>query len=315
MTYNLPQVLWIDDEYETLKATRNRAKNFGLRLVPFKSLESGMAELESNYDHYEAVLLDAKFYEKDSDVATTEDTEYAFAAQRRIDRLSGKKQFEVFVLTGQSKDAATIDNSFKKAFKDRIYVKGSKEDNDRLFTNLKEAVNRQRSVQLRQSYPAAFAVCNDGYISEDIEPIVMDLIRDLEDNCLTVRHLTEIRKVLEALNQAIAGFYLLPDDLAAQETCTINRTARYLSGQWTNTGKKTRSYQIDSTFPTEVGVLLASLVKTTQVGSHYLYLDGHIRDTKSSYWLKASVYQLLAILEWFKPYMDSEPERKYESRK
>ena len=52
----LYNILWIDDEHETLTGTKGRAKRNGINLIPFKSLNSGMNELERNFPFYDDVL-------------------------------------------------------------------------------------------------------------------------------------------------------------------------------------------------------------------------------------------------------------------
>ena len=61
-------ILWIDDDHESLTSTKGRAKSNGLNLIGFKSLNSGMSELERNLHFYDGILLDAKFYENDDDI-------------------------------------------------------------------------------------------------------------------------------------------------------------------------------------------------------------------------------------------------------
>jgi hypothetical protein len=92
-------ILWIDDEHETLSGTKGRAKRNGINLIPFKSLNGGMSELERNYPFYDGVLLDAMIFENEDDVKGTEDTYNVHRAKERLLQL--KKKFEIFVLTGQ----------------------------------------------------------------------------------------------------------------------------------------------------------------------------------------------------------------------
>jgi hypothetical protein len=300
MNNTLINILWIDDQYDILKDEANQAKLAGFRLNPFRSLNAGMQELETNYQRYEAVLLDAKFFENESDVAATESTDNAFRAKERILKLSGKKEFEIFVLSGQAKDPEAIDGSFHKSFAN-FYRKGHAADNDQLWKDIAAAVDRQPVVQLRRKYQSAFAVCTEAYISYDLEPILIDLLTDHDQDKLTVDHLNAIRKVLEKLGMAINGHNLVPYELES-----INTIARFLRGDWASRDRNAISFRLRrDQFPIEVGKLLSSLVETTQVGSHPLYLDAHIRDMKTDYWLQASVYQLLAVLEWFKPFVNT----------
>ena len=89
-------ILWIDDEHESLSGTKGRAKRNGIHLIPFKSLNSGMSELEKNSSFYDGVLLDAKFFENEDDIQGSEDTEYVHRAKEQLIQLP--KKFEIFVL-------------------------------------------------------------------------------------------------------------------------------------------------------------------------------------------------------------------------
>lgn len=308
MNSSLTNILWIDDQYDILKDEVNQARLAGFRLVPFRSLNVGMQELEINFANYEAVLLDAKFYENENDVAATESTDNAFRAKERILKLSGKKEFEIFVLSGQAKDPEAIDGSFQKSFTN-FYRKGHAADNDQLWKDIAAAVDRQPIVQLRRKYKAIFAVCTDGYISKNLEAIIIPLLTDFEDGNLNVDHLNVIRKVVEKLGVAISGYNLVP-----QELNTINTIARFLCRDWTSRYEHSTSYRLQrNQFPTEVGKMLSSLVQSTQAGSHPEYLDNHIREMGTDYWVRASFFQLLALLEWFKPFVDTNPDLRWDT--
>ena len=165
-------ILWIDDEHETLTGTKGRAKRNGINLIPFKSLNSGMDELERNYPFYDGVLLDAKFFENEDDVKGTEDTYNVHRAKERL--LLLKKKFEVFVLTGQAE--AYEDKTFKKAFT-KVYKKGSDEEIDRLFSDIKGAAATQEDTQIRHSYKRVFDVCTEKYIGEYAGQDILNLLK------------------------------------------------------------------------------------------------------------------------------------------
>lgn len=299
MVQALHKILWIDDEYDELENLPLEARLAGLQLVPFRSLEQGMQELADNYSSYEAVLLDAKFFAKEDDVPGTEDTQNVFLAQQQINKLAAKKELEIFVLSGYSEDPSVIDRSFHKSFSN-FYRKHIPTDADQLWVDINAAVDRQPIIQLRRKYASAFAVCDDRYISPTLAPILVDLLSDHEDGRLSIDHLNAIRKVLEHLSDAIAGYGIVPSELD-----TLNTMARFLRGDWSSKSRQSTSYRLErDQFPEEVGRLFSSLVATTQAGSHAFYLDAHLRRLSSDYWLQASLYQLLGLLEWFKPYVD-----------
>ena len=111
MNQPLYKILWIDDEHEALTGFIGRAKRNRIKLIPFKSLNSGVNELEMNYPQYDGVLLDAKFFENENDQPGTEDTSASFRAKERILQLP--KKFEIFVLSGQAE--AYENNTYKMA--------------------------------------------------------------------------------------------------------------------------------------------------------------------------------------------------------
>ena len=297
MTY-LPTILWIDDEVDKLTAVIHDAKAAGITLEPFRTLAEGMDALKTNYERYDAVLLDAKFG------ATEEDkvfgTENSTLAHLEIAKLSDKKELEVFVLSGLTRDQAVITDAYQKSFKGKVYRKGMEADLDRLWMDLEAAANRQPTVQIRRKYANALAACQTGYLGKQAGDILIGLLQHLENDTLEIKDLNEIRKVVETLVTALRRRGDIPKDITK-----LNPTANYLGGVSTRTDNK-RWCSIDrDSFPQEVGKLLNSLVTTTQVGSHPLYLDWLIREKRSDYWLKASLYQLLSLLEWYTVYKDS----------
>ena len=303
----LNRVLWIDDEYDQLQDVINDARNEGILLAPYKSLREGMAELHDNYQLYDAILLDAKFYARENDVAGTEDTQYVFEAQRQIQKLAAKKEFEIFILSGQAEDPTTIDNSFRKSFPN-FYHKGDNEESDKLWRDLNSAIDRQPIVQLRREYSSVFAVCDDKYVNRDLEINLIDLLSDYKKDGLNVDHLNAMRKIVEHLGEAIVAYGFVPDELDS-----INNISRVLRGDVTSKDRQaSRKYQLEhKSFPNEVGWLMSSLVQTVQSGSHALYLDAHLRTSNSKFWIQAAFFELLALLEWFKAYVDSGDRPRY----
>ena len=60
-------ILWIDDEHEKLEGLKIQAAQHDLIFHPFKSKNTVLKELEDNQIFYDAVLLDAKFFENEND--------------------------------------------------------------------------------------------------------------------------------------------------------------------------------------------------------------------------------------------------------
>jgi hypothetical protein len=295
------KVLWIDDEHEKLKPTKGRFKEEGIDLVAFKSLETGMRELERNYLSYDGILLDAKFFDKESDVAGSEDTQAIFDAKDRINQLP--KKFDLFVLTGQSE--AYADKTFKKVFKN-VYEKGDNEESKKLIEDLKQSAKNQQDTQVRHQYPKVFEVCNGHYLSEATANDLLVLLKKNDNEIEIENPFNAIRKIVDDLFIAFNKFELLPRRYVIG-TVSINPSKNFLIGD----PEKEKGYQNkhETRLPKHIALHLEHILKTTQAGSHRSLVDTHVKQMKTPYMIKSVIFQLLDVIVWFKTYIDSNPKK------
>lgn len=296
-------ILWIDDEHETLSGTKGRAKRNGINLIPFKSLNSGMDELERNYPFYDGVLLDAKFFENEEDVKGSEDTYNVHRAKERLLQL--KKKFEVFILTGQAE--AYEDKTFKKAFT-KVYKKGSDDEIDRLFSDIKIAAATQEDTQIRHCYKRVFDICTEKYIGELAGQDILNLLK-VNDETNIDNNFNAIRKIVEDLFTAFSKYRLLPIEFITPGVA-LNESSKFLAGKSADGSLFTeKGYQhLEEThLPLQIAFYLRSILSVTQAGSHRSGIDLHVKTIKTPYLLKSVFYQLLDVLAWFKMYVDSNP--------
>jgi hypothetical protein len=296
-------ILWIDDEHETLTGTKGRAKRNGINLIPYKSLNGGMDELERNYPFYDGVLLDAKFIENEDDVKGTEDTYNVHRAKERLLQL--KKKFEVFVLTGQAE--AYEDKTFTKAFTN-VYKKGSDDEIDRLFVDIKVAAATQEDTQIRQNYKRVFDVCTEKYIGEYAGQDILNLLK-INNETEIDKNLSTIRDVIQDLFSAFHKFNLLPAEFITP-TVYLNESSKFLTGKSKDGSifiEKGYKHLEGTHLPTQISNNLRNVLMICQPGSHRTEIDNHIRNVRTHYLMKSVLYQTLDVIVWFKMYVDSNP--------
>lgn len=304
MEDTLYNILWIDDEHETLGGTKGRAKRNGIKLIAFKSLNGGMSELEKNYPFYDGVLLDAKIFENEDDVKGSEDTYNVHRVKEYLLQL--KKKFEVFILTGQAE--AYEDKTFKKAFT-KIYKKGSDDEMDRLFVDIKKAADCQEDTQLRHSYKRVFDVCTEKYIGEYAGQDILTLLK-VKDESSIDNHFNAIRNIVEDLFSAFHKFNLLPTEFV-NPNVALNQSSIFLAGKEQNEKTdpvyKQHRHLEETHLPVQIAYYLRSILAVTQSGSHRSNIDQHVRTVKTPFLFKSVFFQLLDVLVWFKMYVDSNP--------
>jgi len=296
-------ILWIDDEHETLTGTKGRAKRNGIQLVPFKSLNAGMSELKQNYPLYDGVLLDAKFFENEDDVEGSEDTDNVHRAKEQLLQL--KKKFEIFVLTGQAE--AYEDSTFNKAFK-KVYKKGSAEDIERLFEDIKSAAANQEDTQLRHTYKRVFDVCTEKYIGEIAGQDILNLLK-VNDESNIDNHFNTLRKIVEDLFIAFNKFGLLPVEFITPNV-SLNEASRFLAGKnidGTFFIEKGYQHKEGTYLPKQIIFCLKNILSITQAGSHRSEIDSFVKSIKTSFLFKSILFQVLDVVVWFKIYVESNP--------
>ena len=296
-------ILWIDDEHESLAGTKGRAKRNGINLIPFKSLNGGMSELERNSSFYDGVLFDAMIFEHEDDVKGTEDTLHIHRAKERLLQL--KKKFEIFVLTGQRRvyESQDFNHSFTK-----VYSKGSDDEIDRLFADIKLAAANQEDTQIRHAYKRVFDVCTEKYIGELAAQDVLNLLK-VNDNISIDNQLNAIRKIVEDLFTAFSKFQLLPLEFVTPGVA-LNESSKFLAGKAADgTPFIEKGYQhLEEThLPMLIASFLRSILSLTQAGSHRSNIDVHVKAIKTPYLFKSVLFQLFDVLAWFKQYVDSNP--------
>ncbi len=295
------KVLWFEDEYEKMDNFLIQARGENLELVPFRSAEEGIEELQKNYSHYDAVIMDAKFFLSREHEAGSEELSALAKTKAALDALSSKKKFEVFVFTGQAK--LFQDSSFDM-FVPKYYKKGVEEDVHNLIADIKKSANNQIDTQIRHKFQRVFDVCSEKYIGEKAGHDLLDILKN-QDSMDSKKYLNVIRNIIEDLFKAFHKFELLPSEFISG-TIDLNPTCRFLIGTAENGFKLDEEARL----PKIIGHNLWSLLNHSQTGSHRSHIDEHINTLASTFLFNALTFKLLDVLIWFKDYVDKGPMKK-----
>jgi hypothetical protein len=234
-------ILWIDDEHEKLSGFKLQAALNDLELRPFKSRIAGIAELEKNYQLYDGVLFDAKFFDEENDVSGSEDLGAFSKAKDGLLQLP--KKFEIFVLTGQ---VQLFEDKTFNTFVPKYYRKGIADDIISLFSDLKESADRQEETQIRHEYPEVFSIFASGNLPKEVEIQTLDLIKaQLPVTRVEIKSmLTNIRSIHESCLLKLESIGVIP-----VINSSFNNKIKHLSGNKTasnNWEPTSKEYQNDA---------------------------------------------------------------------
>jgi len=297
-------VLWIDDQHESLDAVHKTATDFNIKLWPYKSMNGGCGELEANLSKYDAVLLDAKFFENETDVSGTEDTRWVHQAKDRIRDLDNTLAY--FVLTGQAKTYASPE--FNNAFP-HVFNKGVDEDEDALFNMLVEACANRELTKLKHKYHNPFEMCSDTYLGKKHFDRLHNLVLDIENPSqikIAQDSLTGIRKIIEAIFSKLNEIGCIPDEII-QDKGWINGSGLFLSG-------KHRDYiHKQEILHPVIAFNIFKILNITQDGSHNqgsnLGVDAYMASNSNTFLYQSTVLLLLDTLDSVKLFVDNNKEK------
>jgi hypothetical protein len=315
------KVLWIDDEFEQLTALVTHGIRHNIHLTGFTSVEAGFESLRQNLSQYDAILLDAKSFERKNQVRGTEHERALDQARDEIMSLKHEKVFPFFVFTGQK--GLQNDESFRHRYEGKYFKKGSQDETERLFAAIKAAVDEQPETQLRDRYAPAFAACTNQVVGEHAGRLLVKVLQAIEKpqaNHDDDTHFNTLRKLVEAFLYATHRHQVLPIQ------CLTDSKVNFTYSQIFFSGKAVRRHDgsdgVQAKRPIMPAVLsdsLRNLVELTNNGSHFLE-DPQIttlqrleakeklfqlrQKVKTPYLLASLTYQLLDLLAWFKALLD-----------
>lgn len=287
-------ILWIDDEHEKLGGLKMQASQNGITLNGHKSLNSGLTELESKYYLYDAVLLDAKFFENEDDAAGSEDIVNLALAKDRIQGL--RKKFDFFVLTGQ---AQLYDDHTFKAFVPKFFRKGIADDVSLLFQEIIAASEKQPARQARKVFPVSFVPFDKGIISARYEHILVEMISSYLQEDYKKKNCNTQRDLLEVVFKSMNHIPCIPNSLFDTNTGSPNLAwcTRFIEDRPTTDGNGT-THRLNKTIPQEIKLAFRKLKEST---SKYSHLS---ENEEAKLPFLSNTFLLMEILTWLPEFVD-----------
>ncbi len=300
-------ILWFDDKYKELKQFQIDAEMEGITLIPFSSAEQGNIYLEENIDIIDGVLLDAIFFKSTSQVEGTEDLSALSDVWAKLNQLTYRKKLPRFIYSGQTR--IETNSTFEQTY-GAFYKKNSPSDRVKLFDEIKKQGDQLEDTQLRHQYQKVFDVCTEKYLGSDFSKKILLVIKSIEDESSLNNPadlLTPSRKIIETIFKKLSLVNLIPVSII-ENRGWINGCSLFLSGRH-NDFKHHKEF-IHPTIAHEFHRLLDVL----QDGSHgegqlSLRIDEYMKNSRSIFLYKSTVFQLFEIIIWFKNIMDENPDK------
>jgi hypothetical protein len=276
------QVLWIDDEWEKQSGFITEAEQEDIYIEPYETTREGMEAFVKRIDDWDAIILDAKGYDKSVDEIP--DLDCLYSAISKIEELKSKRNIPWFVLTGQPDRMGNPD--FEKSLRGRKpYSKNIAADKEKLFKDIKNEADNNFETQIRHEYAAIFSTNVD-------KATILKVLTALKNNDnKNPAHLNDIRKIMEDIFDECIDKGIISSSLTRFNERSIALCDRNLQG----------------IVPAYIQRNIHSVVEITQTGSHRTQTDQDIRSGVAPYLVCSTISELLNIILWWDGYKKANP--------
>ncbi|MGV0928489.1 hypothetical protein ACTS9K_15155 [Empedobacter sp. ULE_I145] len=292
------KILWFDDEHQKFIPLKEEAILQDIELIGFNNSTDGLKELEANFNLYDALIVDGKFF-INKEATNTSDNAFGEVA-KTLDNLKMKgKVLPAFIYSGQTNfvlDKHSFVELFKGTFEaeGKVFNKNNDDDFPLLLEMIKTAVQDNPNSQIRQQYHSVFHAIQGIGALEKHQSTLLDILKEIDSN----QDYTKVRKIIESLFKALSDVHIIPEGFT-EEKGWINGTSLFISAKHPNYDFTDPDF-IHSTIRETV----YSVLKIVQDASHNeggltYKIDEYSRNHKSGYLYKSIVYGLLEILCYF----------------
>lgn len=204
------KVLLVDDDKQYSDTLVDKADvNYDMEIVHFTNWQHAFDELNENFIHYHAVILDGKG--QLNEASKSDDKRHVMQAVRDLSALRRQNRNIRYVInTGYFED---IDESFGV---DGVKIYDKSTDEDKMLQELKEYIDDLPKAKIKFKFPEAIKFA-ESYFSKENQEVLYGLLSENEivDSFTWKKDALEnLRRLSEALADTIPGyFYGAPYDI------------------------------------------------------------------------------------------------------
>ena len=313
MEYN---VIWIDDEWDTRGASfiETCKLRHQIYISAYKTRKEGIAALERNLKHWDAVILDAKAYNNSTDCEVT-DVDGLYAARERLIELRQQRYIPFFVFTRQPD---LFDNRMFEKSVGKFYKKDL-EGQKQLIVDLKDEVSKSSRFQIKTIYYDRIEVLKE--ISVETCEDIVDILEAMHHPELPFTpkyHFNPLRQALEYIFRAAIKAGIIPDDFAKTGNVNLHQCYTFLKGGEPDWIRIRYGQPGEFVIPTHIQNMMYLVIELGNKNSHSKLTDLEILEVEnrilneginSKYLVYSMALQLCEIAAWMNRYISDHPNR------
>ena len=308
-------VIWIDDEWDKMTAFKDECEIIHqIHLEPFRTQKAGMEELDKNLNKWDAVILDAKMFDK-SETNEVPRLDGLRNAINHINQLSLRRKIPYFISTGQPD---LMDNeTFEQGF-GHYFVK--EKDDLKLIEEIKREIELSPRRQVLAFYQDAIEQINE--IGQSASEVILDILEsmhypDSHPDFNPILYYNQLRQILEYNFRAAKKLCIVPNECFDDKgDPNLSQCCHYLSGNdATHAGVRYGSKEKkDRVVPLHIELMMRMVLDVGNTNSHSAKLnDNELKELEqylnknvfnSRYLIYSLALNVCEITLWFKNYIN-----------
>ena len=333
--YDLIQVLWVEDDPKVTETYPLKAEHFDLELVPFPCWDDAKAALESDYDRWSAIILDAKC--KQHRESADNAIKFLGEALKDIAAISKAKRRVIpwYVLTGGSEnevsdsiidDRLKWDSEWTEQQHKKYYSKNA--DNEALYERIRDHAQKSTRIQIQEMYREDYNQLSslNKEVCEDITMILEAMhFPDSHPDFTPRLFYNPMRKALECVFRLAKTAGIIPEEFFSGGKVNLNQCFMFLIGRDAEVLGYRYGNKGEQLAPRHINDMMSLIINLGNCSSHsteqshptelseeeILKYDSHIKyqGVNSKLLVFSIALQFCEIVKWMNHYIAEHPNK------
>jgi hypothetical protein len=289
----------IEDDRYAKPLIEYALQNYDLELNYFNNWEEAISELDADFQNFHAVIIDGKGKLTTNDNGNNPKLVSQAVADLRERR--GRNKFIPYVFLSEHKQ-------IKEFVIDKFFEKNAGENE--LFQYLIQEIKNNARNKIQNKYYDAFQAFGEGYLDDDDEQNLYEVLLNFEENKWTSNSFNPLRKIIESIYLDLhdKDYDLLPqicmhnDEKVNFKFCELRLAGKPIFDPKDHSKKLLEAIDpkdFNPKFPDHLCILINPITTICHKASHRNYSKNI-----GYYSLGIIIHGVLDMLIWYKKYVD-----------
>lgn len=316
MSVNVYNVIWADDECDTLKrdsAIRKLFDDKRIEVLKYVSTSEALKDaIECYKDKIDAVIVDGNFSKGEVEYVESDDISGLIHTVSFIELFNVKRDIPFFLYTARKIllqeicKNGEIDYFIKT---ERLIQKGNI---DKLAEKIIKDVDHIHSVEfmVKKKYQPLINIAKnvDEQCAENLHQFLLDEARDKNFD-QSVDLFNQLRGIMELIMDGCKENDIVPPEIRSLNNFKnfftyisyYNQSTRQQESRWKGSG----GYKpVDDVMPKAIGYSIDKLIDTIQDGSHKMQdlnlgVSEYVQEAHSPFLFRSCLYQVMDVIRWY----------------